>query len=149
MKSIFDEEAYAGVLDRLEKLTPDTQGRWGKMDVAQMLAHCQNPLEVALGRQALKRPNAVMRVLLKRFKASMYNDKPWKHGMATAPQYRIEPARDFKQEKSKLLELIKAFHNKKNSTSWKPHPAFGAFTHEQWGQMQYKHLDHHLAQFGV
>ena len=113
MKSIFDEEVYAEVLDRIEKLTPDTQRQWGKMDVAQMLAHCQNPLEVALGRQALKRPNAVMRLLLKSFKATMYNDKPWKHGMATAPQYRIETAGDYTQDRSKLLQLIKAFHNEK------------------------------------
>ena len=55
----------------------------------------------------------------------------------------------FNSEKVKLLNLINELHEQKDKEQWKAHPIFGHFTKAQWGQMQYKHLDHHLNQFGV
>jgi len=149
MKSIFDAPAYAEVLERINNLNPNSQRQWGKMSLSQMLCHCKNPLAVGLGKQELKKPNSIMRLLFKGFKTSMYNDKPWKQNLPTPKEFRVETEKHFDEEKSKLLQLIADFHNEKNRKSWEPHPAFGDFTHEQWGQMQYKHLDHHLRQFGV
>jgi hypothetical protein len=40
MKDIFDQTVTTELIDRINKLTPDTQPRWGKMTSAQMLAHC-------------------------------------------------------------------------------------------------------------
>ncbi|NAS14181.1 DUF1569 domain-containing protein [Poritiphilus flavus] len=149
MQSIFDDSVYQEVVTRIDNLRPDSPAKWGKMDVAQMLNHCRNPLAVGLGKQAFKKPNFFMKLLYKSFKSSLYDDKPWKPNQPTAKEYKVVTPKDFAEEKPKLLELVTEFHQAKNKTSWDPHPAFGDFTHEQWGKLQYKHLDHHLRQFGV
>ena len=79
----------------------------------------------------------------------MYNDKPWKKNIPTGKEFIINEEVDFKEEQSKLLKMISEFSKKKNQTHWNPHPIFGKFTGEQYGKMLYKHLNHHLTQFGV
>ena len=149
MKSIFDPSTYEELLGRIELLNPDTQPQWGKMDVAQMLCHCQYPLEVAMGKKDIKKPGPVMRLIYKSFKSAMYNDTPWKKNVKTPREYKVVSDKDFTREKAKLNELISEFHDLRSREEWDPHPAFGRFTPEQWGMLQYKHLDHHLRQFGV
>ena len=149
MKSIFEPDAYNEVLERLDLLNSETKAQWGQMNVAQMLSHCQNPLLVALGRKDLKKPNIIVRLLYKSFKSAMYNDKLWKKNMGTPKEYKVVEDKVFNSEKTALLGLIADFYEERNKKNWEPHPAFGHFTHDQWGQLQYKHLDHHLRQFGV
>ncbi len=149
MKSLFDTTAYTEVLDRIDQLTDNTVPQWGKMDVAQMLSHCQLPLAVALGRKSLNKPNFLISFLMKSFKSALYNDKPWRKGATTAKEYIVDTDRDFKRELENLKSIVADFHELKTRTEWDPHPTFGDFTPEQWGMMQYKHLDHHLKQFGV
>ncbi len=149
MKSLFDTSSYEEVLNRLDSLSEESAPKWGKMDVAQMVSHCQNPLAVALGKKSLKKPNFIMRLLYKSFKAAMYNDKPWKNNLATPAEYRVDSPKVYQAEKSKLKALLLEFYEKRGASEWEPHPSFGEFTHDQWGQMQYKHIDHHLRQFGV
>lgn len=149
MKSIFSEDAHSEILSRLDQLDTQTKPLWGKMRVEQMLAHCKFPLQVALQELPLERPNAFKRFLFSFFKASLYNDKPWKQGMPTAPPFFVSDSKDFQKEKDFLVGKIKEFHEQRHKVEWPEHPMFGKFTKEQWGQMQYKHLDHHLRQFGV
>ncbi len=149
MKSIFDPPSHTEVLERLNQLTPESKREWGKMDVGQMLRHCQFPLEIALGKMKLKKPNFFMGLLMKSFKKSLYNDKPWRKNSPTAPTFKVNDERDFHTEKNGLETLIDEFYATQDQKERKPHPAFGHFTYDQWGQMQYKHLDHHLRQFGV
>jgi hypothetical protein len=149
MKSLFDTEPYTEIRNRLEALDADQTPRWGRMNPAQMMHHCQKAFEVPLGKSDLKRPNMFMRMLFKRFKKSLYNDTPWKQNLPTAKQFRVTNAKDFEKEKAKLLDLMQDFHAKGTAYDWPEHPAFGNFTTAQWGQMQYKHMDHHLRQFGV
>jgi hypothetical protein len=149
MLSLFESKVHKEILNRINKLDENSQAKWGKMDVAQMLAHCCEPLKVPLEKLTLKKPNIVIKVLFSFFKDSLYNDKPWKHGFPTSKEYKIVDSKDFLEEKNKLLELINEFHSKKEQTNWPPHPFCGQLTSEQWGKMQYKHLDHHLNQFGV
>jgi len=149
MRSIFATEAYNEILSRIDKLDESKQSLWGKMNVSQMLAHCSFPLQVALQEMSLEKPNMLKRMLFSMFKASLYNDKPWKQSLPTTKQFIVTDAKDFNNEKQRLLEKINRFHAEKPKTEWPAHPMFGDFTPEQWGKMQYKHLDHHLKQFGV
>lgn len=149
MKSFFEQESYVELQERIEQLDPSTQPVWGKMDVGQMMHHCQKPLELALGRNTIKKPGFLMRMMVPLFKPGLYNDKLWKKGLQTAPEYVVSDPKDFEAEKNALLSVAKDFHAEKDRTSWPEHPMFGNLTHEQWGKMQYKHLDHHLRQFGV
>lgn len=150
MKSLFNTEVHAEILSRVNQLTDSSKGLWGKMSVSQMLRHCQFPLKIALGDyNNTKGPNPFMKLLMKSFKKNLYNDKPWRQNLPTAKMLKVTDERDFSVEKEKLTVLINDFHQQKDKKVWDPHPVFGSFTYDQWGQMQYKHLDHHLRQFGV
>jgi hypothetical protein len=149
MKSLFTEQAHAEILKRLDNLSPESKAQWGKMDVAQMLAHSKEPLKVPLEKITLAKPNAIMRFLFSFFKTSLYNDKPWKQGLPTSKEFKIVDERDFEKEKTELKSLIDEFYSERNKTAWPPHPFCGHFTSDQWGKMNYKHLDHHFRQFGV
>lgn len=147
MQSIFEDKAYTEIKERISKLNENSQAKWGKMNVGQMAWHCQGPFNILLGKDDYgMKPNWLVKLL---FKKSLYNDKPWKKGLPTAKFLKTNDSKDFKSEKAKLENLIDEAHAQKEKTEWRPHPAFGYFTAEQWGQMQYKHLDHHLKQFGV
>lgn len=150
MKSIFETGPYAETLTRLENLTPEATRKWGKMNVTQMLSHCQKPIEFGLEKLELKKPNFLMAMILKKFSKSLYDDKPWKEGLPTAKEYLITDTDTFDKEKTKLSALITEFHNRKDENKAMPyHPYFGKFTKEQWGKAIYKHLDHHFRQFSV
>jgi len=149
MKSLFDTEPYSEIKSRVEVLTPNTTSQWGKMKVDQMLVHCQQPLKVSLQKMTVKTPNFLIKLLMGFFKKKLYNDDTWRKNLPTSPDFIITGSHDFEKERTELLDLINTFHSQKNKTDWVPHPLFGKFTKQQWGKMQYKHLDHHLKQFGV
>ncbi|MCX2720704.1 DUF1569 domain-containing protein [Lentiprolixibacter aurantiacus] len=147
MKSIFDEKTYQEVKSRMKALSPDSERQWGKMTVAQMLWHCQLPIRIAIKNKEPKRKsNPLIRLL---FKKSLYNDKPWRKNLPTVKAAKATEEKDFEKEFRTLSEMITELHHLKGRENWNPHPIFGEFTPEQWGKLQYKHLDHHLKQFGV
>lgn len=150
MQSLFNSETQNEVYTRLNNLNETSQAKWGKMDVGQMLKHCQLPLDVATGDlEMTTKIGFFKKLLFKAFKPLMYNDKPWKKNLDTPKEFRITDNQEFLAQKEKLTTIIGAFSKRKDVTQWPAHPLFGKFTTEQWGKMQYKHLDHHLTQFGA
>ncbi|WP_299889810.1 DUF1569 domain-containing protein [uncultured Lacinutrix sp.] len=147
MESIFKTETYNTILNRIENINETSSAKWGKMDVGQMLYHCQGPLNIMLQKKdyGLK-PNWLIKIFVKK---SLYNDKPYRKNLPTVPVFKIIESKDFKTEKKALVNLIKELYKEKDKESWQPHPVFGKFTNEQWAKMQFKHLDHHLKQFGA
>lgn len=149
MKSLFDKENFDEINRRLNTLTPSSPRQWGKMDVAQMLAHCKAAFRVPLSEQPMKR--SMLGLLVGwMIKQKLYNDDPWKKNLPTAPEFRITDQKDFEKERTELAMLINTFYQRgKGNVGKYPHPMFGSFTQDQWGQAMYKHLDHHFRQFGV
>jgi hypothetical protein len=149
IKNLFDKPTFQETLDRLNRLTPASQRMWGKMNVSQMLAHCKEAFRVPLSDKPLPQL-FIGRMLGWMFKKKLYDEVPWKPGLPTAPAFRIRDERDFDTEKKALLELVNEFHRRGPGGAGKyPHPLFGKFTPQQWGNAMWKHLDHHLRQFGV
>lgn len=148
MKSLFNEDAFAEIEQRLEKLSANTSPQWGKMNAGQMTSHCQKPLIILLGRDTFGlKPNFFIKLL---FKPMMYNDTPWKKNMPTMKFFKVENECDFDKEIRELKSLLnEVSDHRAGNEKWPKHPVFGEMTDEQWGKMQYKHLDHHLRQFGV
>lgn len=147
VKNLFDPAVKQETIERINKLTPQSQRQWGKMDVAQMLAHLQLPIQVAYGTHTVQ-ANWLMKLILPLFKKTMYNEKPWKKGLPTDKSYIMTgKARDFEIEKKQLIDLINQFDE--NKIVNERHPVFGKFTKEQCSMSNWKHLDHHLRQFGV
>ena len=149
MKNLFETEVYREVKSRLDALSPESGRLWGKMDVSQMLAHCKATFMVPLSDKEFPR-TFIGRLLGWMIKDKLYNDIPWKKNLPTSPAFIVKDARNFEKEKEELIKLVDTFYKAgPDGISKYPHPFFGSFTPEQWGQSMYKHLDHHLQQFGV
>jgi hypothetical protein len=146
IQNLFDPAVKAELISRINKLTPSTQRQWGKMDVGQMLAHCQVPMGVAIGKHKLK-GNFFMRLIGPFFKSKLYEEKPFKRNLPTDKSFLMTDPKDFEREKQLLIRMINDF-TEENMVDEK-HPFFGRLTKEQWSKGTWKHLDHHLGQFGV
>jgi hypothetical protein len=149
MQTLFDQDENTKMISRIQKLTPETKPLWGKMNVAQMLAHTQVALRVAMGDDKLKQSlfgKLFGRIAIKK----LLSTKPFGKNMPTAPEFIMREQKDFNKEKSALLHLVERMLKEgPNGLTKEPHPFFGKMTPEQWDTLQYKHLDHHLSQFGV
>ena len=149
MKNLFDAAAQREVYDRLCLLKNDKHPIWGKMDIGQMLAHCCQSFRLPLME---KPPPRMMigRLLGWALRSQTYNDRPMPKNLPTAPNYKIVDPRDFEKERKELITLIdKFFVNGPERVHNFRHPLFGKLSSDQWGKYMYKHLDHHLKQFGV
>jgi len=149
MKNIYNQLHTSEILNRIENLNPNLKPQWGTMNVAQMLAHCSSFQDIPMGNSFP--PRVWIGRLIGRFvKPIFYNDKLPPTNMSTIPTILISDDKDFETEKEKLKQKILTFQsNGPEKCSTHPHPFFGKFTAEQWGIGIYKHLDHHLRQFGV
>jgi hypothetical protein len=147
-QSLFQAEDTAEVVRRIQALKPDSKAQWGKMDVAQMLAHCQVPLEIATGQRTMKR--GLIGLLFGRMaKKKLAGPEPFKRGLPTAPEFVVRDQRDFAAEREKLLALVQSFQRRGPEALAREHPFFGPMTTTEWDRLQWKHLDHHLRQFGA
>lgn len=146
--SLWEPGGRDAMLARVDSLRPDAVRRWGKMTAAQMLAHCQQPLRVAMGELTLRR--SLLGVLFGRLaKRQLLAPRPWKPGMMTAPEFRITDPRDFATEHAALRALVVRFAAGPQALTRAPHPFFGRMTDAEWQALQWRHLDHHLRQFGA
>ena len=146
VKNLFDTSVKQELINRINTLTPQSQAVWGKMNVAQMLAHCQMPLGVATGKHTLKR-NFLLSLIGPLFKKQLFNDQPFKHNLPTDKSFIIVNPQTFEKEKQNLVDMVNSFTE--TNLSGEPHPFFGKLTKEEWSRGTWKHLDHHLQQFGV
>ena len=114
-----------------------------------MLAHCAEVQEVSNGKE-LKNTPLVAKMLKGMIRKMVVGEKPFPRNTKTHPQYKQTSDRDFGTEKSGLCNALDDFINAdKNSSGQSKHPLFGEMTTEEKGWSMYKHLDHHLKQFGV
>jgi hypothetical protein len=150
MKNIFTGAVSNEVIDRINKLTPNTPAQWGKMTVAQMLAHCNVTYELVYENKH-PQPNGFTKLMLKLFvKNNVVNEKPYGKSGQTAPVFIIKAEKDFASEKTRLIEYLnKTQALGENHFDQKESHSFGVLSKTEWNNMFYKHLDHHLRQFGV
>ncbi len=150
IKSVFNSADIAELKARINKLTPQTTSLWGKMNVSQMLAHTNVSYEIAYTDKHPK-PNAFMRLILKAIvKNVVVGPKPYKRNTPTAKAFLITDERDFEKEKNRLIEYLDhTLQLGKDHFEGKESLSFGRLTADEWNVLFYKHLDHHLQQFGV
>lgn len=150
MKNIFSKGDCDEFINRISKLEPNSKALWGKMNVSQMLAHCNVSYEMIYDTIHPK-PNVFMKFILKSLiKNKVVSDVPYSHNSKTAPQFLIKDNRNLDIEKVRLITYInktlglgeKEFEDKESHS-------FGKLTSKEWNNMLSKHLEHHLNQFGV
>lgn len=151
MNNLFNQSDVSEVLGRIEKLTPNNPRQWGKMNVTQMLAHCNVSMETAMGKSFIKRV-FIGRIIGTLMKSKILSEKPFGKNSPTDKTYIYTGKHDlnFDEEKVKFKQSVQQFfEGGVAKCTHHPHPFFGQFTPAEWAVFQWKHLDHHLRQFGV
>ncbi len=147
-ETLFNPDTNAAMVERILSLPPDARPLWGKMSVAQMLAHCQRPILHAFGRISLKR--SLLGILFGRIaKRRLFRPVPFPHNLPTDPHFVASHDPAFEAERSQLIELVRLFLSPgREGLSSESHPFFGPMTYDEMEWLQRHHLDHHLRQFG-
>jgi hypothetical protein len=150
VKNLFESARVEEVKQRIARLRPDSERQWGKMKAAQAVAHCSAGLELAVG------DGIPPRLLLGRIIGRMVkpmalgNDEPMRRNSPTVKDLLVQDERDLRTERERLCGLIDRFATAgPQGCTVHPHSFFGPLTPDEWATLMYKHLDHHLRQFGV
>jgi hypothetical protein len=149
MQSLFEASARQSILARLDALQPTNARQWGKMNPAQMLRHCSLALEAGTGDKPLKQ-KLIGKLLSPLVKKAILGEKPFSKNSPTDPTFVITDERDFAVEKTYLTNVVQRFCELGAASAGRQeHAFFGKLTGDEWGRLMYKHLDHHLQQFGA
>jgi hypothetical protein len=145
MPTLLDSTARAALVQRLRQLQPSSQPRWGKFTAPKMLCHLADALRVGLGEVPTKRVDSLpSRTLLKWL--VVYSPVPPPRGkIETSPEMLTSGPTTWTEDLVKVERLIERAGA---TPSTARHPFFGPLTPGGWGRLTWKHLDHHLRQFG-
>ena len=150
MKNLFQPETVRELKDRLAQLRPDSPRLWGKMTPAQAMAHCVMGVELALGD---RRPPRMFigRLVGRVIKPMAFKEsEPMRRNSPTIPGFVVSDNRDLACECENLSRIIDRFAAAGPvGCTTHPHSFFGRLTPDEWSFWMYKHIDHHLQQFGV
>jgi hypothetical protein len=148
MKTFWDEAIRDEVCRRVDRLSADLAPRWGKFNAAQMLAHLNDAMRMALGELHVRSKHTPLRRPV--IKQLVVYVAPWPKGAPTVPELlaRCDHA-SFADEQATFREVARRLATKPTTDIWPEHPAFGTLSHRAWGVLEYRHSDHHLRQFGV
>jgi len=150
MKNLFEAGTAKEIRDRIARLCPTSQRQWGKMSAPQAMAHCSAAMEWAVGDSVAPRM-FVGRILGPLVKSQLLKDeKPMGRNAPTAKSLVIKNECDLGKECQRLSTLVERFAaGGPQGCTKHPHTFFGRMTPEEWAKLMYKHVDHHLRQFGV
>jgi hypothetical protein len=149
MKSIFNTSEQQDIRERLEKLTPNTPALWGKMNVSQMISHCTCAMQMPTDEIPMKNAPWLIRQIGKMIKKRVLGDAPLSRNSPTAPEIKMTTPKEFNAEKERFLIALDKLSKGELVVKREIHPFFGKMTPQEWGQLNYKHTDHHFQQFGV
>ena len=148
---------YPGIkeslLRRLDRLRPDSPRQWGRMNAHQAVCHLNDSFKGIIGLRPASPDETwfsrrVLRVI------ALHTPLPWpKGGVPTRPEVDQEKGGtrpgDFAADVAELHALIDRFGASQRDFEFQPHPAFGTLSESEWMRWAYRHVDHHLKQFGV
>ncbi len=153
MKNLFDAILVEDTKKRILQLRPESEPQWGSMAVAQTLAHCTSGIEMAMGVIQAKRAPFPASLIGRLIKPLVFrDDKPMRRNSPSSPELFSAGSTkfDFISERSRLTAAIDSFASQGPlGCSRHPHPFFGPLNSQQWAMLMYKHVDHHLRQFGT
>jgi hypothetical protein len=150
MKNLFEAATAREVKERIARLGPTSARQWGKMTAPQAMAHCSVAMEWAVGDKIEPRM-FLGRILGPLVKSQLLKDeKPMGRNAPTAKSLVIKDECELGKECPRLSMLVERFSaGGPQGCTRNPHTFFGNMTPEEWATLMYKHVDHHLRQFGV
>ena len=149
MRSLADPRDRAGCCERIARLDPKARPKWGRMTAPEMVCHLNDSFRVGAGEKyASPATNLLKRTVFKW--VALRTSAPWPHGIPTRPEIEQgrggTPPSDWERDRSELRNLIVEFADRQ---SFGVHPIFGEMSRREWLVWGYRHVDHHLRQFGV
>jgi uncharacterized protein DUF1569 len=117
------------------------------MSATEMVTHLGDSLRMAIG----ELPCAPKTTPLRYFpiKQLVVYWAPWPKGAPTAPELIARAPASWTTEITGLTALVDRVAARGPDGPFAEHPAFGALTGRAWGVLMYRHIDHHLRQFGA
>jgi hypothetical protein len=151
MKNLFEAGRADELKARVAQLGPECERVWGSMTPAQVMAHCSKSLEWALGERIPPRARLIVRIMGRTIKPMVFkDDKPIRRNSPTSPDLIVHDEPNLEAERARLYSLIDQFAAAgPEGCTTHPHSFFGPLKPSEWAILTYKHLDHHLRQFGV
>lgn len=153
MWTIADEPVLTSLVERLNQLRPDTQRRWGTLTAGEMLCHLGDAHESVLGVRVPpgKPSSGVPRPILKWL--ILYTPIPWPKGAKTRPGVdpKLDGTRpgDFEQGRLRAVSSLKRLATADPASLATSHFMFGPMAARDWHRWAYRHICHHLRQFGL
>jgi uncharacterized protein DUF1569 len=148
MPTLFDKTTHAEIIDRIHRLRPDAQRRWGRMTAPQMVAHLSDQMRHTLGHATATSLPGYLRNPLVRYLVIFW--LPWSKGKVKGPpEAFVTLPTTWDADVATLIELVDRFVTLGPAGEWPEHPMFGRMTGRYWGVFCQKHFNHHLSQFGV
>jgi hypothetical protein len=147
-RSLSNAQARQELIGRLQRLKPETTPLWGRMTAPQMLAHLADWMLMAKGDLRTARINRpVLRYPV--VKQIVIYWLPFPKGVPTAPELISRKPREWAREYASVCEHVQSYESVNPKSTWPDHPAFGRMSTNEWCVLAYRHMDHHLRQFGV
>lgn len=144
--TLMNDEDRSALLARLKRVPPDAKPAWGRLDAPRMVCHVADQMRVALGDLPTKPVHTfASRTFLKFLVISTGFEAP-RGKVQTAPEMLTSRPASWEGDLSACLELAERVGR---GDAHAVHPAFGPLSPKEWGRLSWKHLSHHLAQFGV
>jgi hypothetical protein len=150
MKNMYAPSDLETLKARIAQLRPDSDRQWGSMTPAQALTHCSLGMQMATG--DLRPPRMLIgRILGPLIKPKVVaDDQPMRRNSPTVQELKVPSQPDFATEQLRLIGLLDQFSAAgPKGCATHPHAFFGRLTPDEWAILTYKHVDHHLRQFGV
>jgi len=148
MKNMHNKNDAVEMKKRVEKLTASSTAQWGNFDAHGMICHLLDGLQYTLGmkkeiEELAPGPPMFLRNLIR-----LYVPMP-KAKIKTHPSYLETKPEEFEKDKRQLVELMDRFLAESARESWPMHPFFGNLDGPAWAKLTWRHVNHHLSQFGV
>lgn len=149
MSTLADPRARAACRDRIQRLRPDTPAKWGRMSAPQMVCHLNDSFRVGMGEKyASPASSFLQRTFIKWI--ALRTPLRWPPGVPTRPEIEQgrggTPPAEWSRDCAELMVLIDAFADRQ---TFGEHPTFGKMSHRDWLTWGFRHVDHHLRQFGI
>jgi len=151
MKSLARERDLAEIQRRLKSVTTESQRRWGRMSVHQMICHLSDSFLAVTGRRPASMASGPLQRTVIKWTA-LYVPLRWPPDLPTRPE--VDQARggtapvDFAADLAQLETLLTLITSDSRCFDGQQHPIFGPMSRSAWLRWAYLHMDHHLRQFG-
>jgi hypothetical protein len=147
-RTLVDPADRASIVRRIGSLTDASRPRWGALTVGRMLCHLGDVYEAQYANAGRAFPGKLPFRAFPLKHLALYVI-PFPRGVKVPRAlFKTEPG-ELAEDTARVQRLTEEYPDRAGRNGWPGHPYFGPLTPAEWGVFNYKHLDHHLRQFGA